>query len=191
MGRNRVPKMNVKAMTQEQYREHRRQIDKRWRETNPDRAKFLARRRGLRYYHKNHEKVKAAMRARANARWAKMNKTERRDAKLRETLGITLAQWNQMFESQGRRCAICRTNGHDVIGKNPWHTDHCHTSQKVRGILCKYCNTALGLLSDNLKIISACMDYLIKHKTPQKKYRKTRELKVPRPRKYRRRIVEG
>jgi hypothetical protein len=55
--------------------------------------------------------------------------------------GITLVEWEAMFERQERTCAICRraqTNGHG------WHTDHCHETGKVRGILCHDCNVALG-----------------------------------------------
>jgi len=55
--------------------------------------------------------------------------------------GITLEQWEALFDRQGRTCAICRrteANGHG------WHTDHCHATGKVRGILCHDCNFAIG-----------------------------------------------
>jgi hypothetical protein len=51
------------------------------------------------------------------------------------------AEWEAMFEEQGRACAICRAT--EPRGQG-WHTDHSHVSGAVRGILCHDCNVALG-----------------------------------------------
>ena len=40
------------------------------------------------------------------------------------------------------------------------HIDHCHSTDKVRGCLCGGCNTALGLLKDDPKIIQGLLDYI-------------------------------
>jgi hypothetical protein len=60
--------------------------------------------------------------------------------------GITVAEWERLFEAQGSVCAICGRD--DPDGPN-WHTDHCHDSGKVRGILCRRCNLGLGWFDDS------------------------------------------
>ena len=41
--------------------------------------------------------------------------------------------------------------------------DHCHNKLKVRDILCHKCNTALGLIGDNIYIAKNIIKYLKKH----------------------------
>ncbi len=38
--------------------------------------------------------------------------------------------------------------------------DHCHKTGKVRGLLCQACNTALGLLEDDIERIQMLLAYL-------------------------------
>jgi hypothetical protein len=76
--------------------------------------------------------------------------------------GLTQEEWDALFDGQGRRCATCRTS--KLKGKAKWHTDHCHTSGVVRGILCGPCNKALGLLDDNTSTLSNAISYLNKFK---------------------------
>ncbi len=42
--------------------------------------------------------------------------------------------------------------------------DHCHNTQKPRGLLCHNCNTALGLLGDNVEVILGLSQYLARSK---------------------------
>lgn len=67
--------------------------------------------------------------------------------------GITEDQYNQMLEKQLGLCAICHKP--DTI---KLAVDHCHETGKVRGLLCKRCNMAIGLLDDDPdRIISAAL----------------------------------
>jgi hypothetical protein len=66
----------------------------------------------------------------------------RRRAHLKERYGLTLEQWEAMFEAQGRKCAICSAT--TPGWKRAWHTDHDHKSGAVRGILCHLCNRTLA-----------------------------------------------
>lgn len=59
--------------------------------------------------------------------------------------GLTLEQWNALFTSQGNCCAICKTVS--AGDKRNWHTDHCHETGKVRGILCANCNRIVHKLA--------------------------------------------
>lgn len=75
--------------------------------------------------------------------------------------GVTQAQWDKLFEAQGRRCAICRCA--KPPGKTTWWcTDHDHNTKKIRGILCATCNRHLGVL-ERMQFVMAASDYLEKH----------------------------
>lgn len=56
--------------------------------------------------------------------------------------GLTPSDVQAMLEKQGGACAIC------VLPLTKHHIDHCHTTGKVRGLLCHRCNTRLGGLDD-------------------------------------------
>lgn len=71
---------------------------------------------------------------------------------------MTEEQWQALFTKQGRRCAICSST--EATGNRGWQTDHCHASNKTRGILCLRCNTLLGLALNNPKILNAASQYL-------------------------------
>ena len=77
----------------------------------------------------------------------------------KKVYGITLVEWEALFDSQNRLCAICGTD--KQRGKN-WHTDHDHSTGKVRGILCGWCNTGIGKLQESREIMSKALDYLSK-----------------------------
>jgi len=38
--------------------------------------------------------------------------------------------------------------------------DHCHSTGKIRGLLCHNCNRALGLMQDNVETLQNAIDYL-------------------------------
>lgn len=77
------------------------------------------------------------------------------DSHLCDEYGITLKQWLAIFENQGRVCAICES-------ENPrgekWHTDHDHDTRRVRGVLCRNCNTSLGWFENRRQKILAYLD---------------------------------
>lgn len=75
--------------------------------------------------------------------------------------GISVDEYNSMIAKQNNSCAICKKHK-DVFegrGKN-FHIDHCHTSGKVRGLLCSHCNTGLGQFKDNIQSLENAIQYL-------------------------------
>ena len=75
--------------------------------------------------------------------------------RLKSTYGITLEQYDAMWESCKGLCEICLSPL--IKAGEPKATaclDHCHTSGKVRGILCRLCNSFLGKVNDNLESTS-------------------------------------
>jgi recombination endonuclease VII len=76
--------------------------------------------------------------------------------------GITLDQRNAMLLEQNYLCCICQADLRQVSN----HTDHCHISGKVRGILCHSCNVGLGHFRDNPQLCALASEYLLKHTSP-------------------------
>jgi hypothetical protein len=62
-----------------------------------------------------------------------------------------------MKEAQGDRCKICR--GEPENGKELC-VDHCHVTNKVRGLLCDRCNRAIGYLREDPAILKTAAEYL-------------------------------
>lgn len=75
-----------------------------------------------------------------------------------EHYGMSQAQVVEWMEKVGNHCQIC--------GEFPekLHIDHCHKSGKIRDLLCRRCNTTLGLVKEQVWILEELIKYLIKHK---------------------------
>ncbi len=72
--------------------------------------------------------------------------------------GITEEMHQFILKSQNNQCAICLE---DINGLG--NIDHCHNSQKVRGILCRNCNSAIGQFEDNIERLKSAISYLKAH----------------------------
>jgi len=77
---------------------------------------------------------------------------------LKKNYGMTLEDYNKMWTEQSGKCAIC--NKHEQELGNVLFVDHCHNTGKVRGLLCRNCNTGIGLLQEDLNIILSAAKYL-------------------------------
>ena len=73
--------------------------------------------------------------------------------------GWDINRYNEYVELQGNRCAICGT---DNPGLSDWSADHCHTTNKPRGLLCVRCNAGLGYFKDNPEYLQSAIEYLSK-----------------------------
>ena len=87
-------------------------------------------------------------------------KTRAEDLKRR--YGITLDQYDDMYEKQQGRCAICGTDTPGGNGQR-FHVDHDHVSGQVRALLCSACNTGLGKFRDDPSLLRAAAIYLESH----------------------------
>lgn len=70
---------------------------------------------------------------------------------------LTLDQYNQILEEQEGCCAVCYTVFDDITTP---HIDHCHSTGAVRGLLCRRCNTGIGMLGDDIDGVTRALDYL-------------------------------
>lgn len=70
--------------------------------------------------------------------------------------GLTPEKYQYMISSQNNKCAIC--------GRSPktkaLSVDHCHKTDKVRGLLCWPCNRFLGHIGDDTDLLKNMIDYL-------------------------------
>ena len=67
--------------------------------------------------------------------------------------GVTAEQMEEMREQASDLCLICKSSDTLVI-------DHCHETDKVRGLLCNHCNKGLGHFRDNPELLAKAIDYL-------------------------------
>jgi hypothetical protein len=88
----------------------------------------------------------------------KKNPDKFREKELKKNYGITLQDWNNMFEAQEGQCAICKT--HQCNTGKSFAVDHDHKTGKVRALLCANCNTGLGKFNDNIETLERAVQYL-------------------------------
>lgn len=100
-------------------------------------------------------------RAQQNAAYHRKTPEEKREQFRRNSLkskyGITPGQYEEMLVSQGGVCAIC---GSHPIAEQLLSVDHCHTTGKVRGLLCQSCNIGIGHFEDSPSILEKAISYL-------------------------------
>lgn len=111
---------------------------KRWQQENPERL------RAYRAEYRNRPERKRAM----------------RDLYYRRTHGISADEFDEMYEAQAGRCAICGTT---PANQAQMHVDHHHASGAIRELLCSSCNQALGQMKEDPRLLRAAADYLERH----------------------------
>lgn len=77
-------------------------------------------------------------------------------AKWLERYGLTAEAYDALLAKQDGRCGICKR----PAGDQRLHVDHCHDSDRVRGLLCGNCNRGIGCLGDDPARIRAAAAYV-------------------------------
>lgn len=70
--------------------------------------------------------------------------------------GLTQSAVERMIADQSNKCAICEND----FNSCHMHIDHCHTTGKVRALLCSRCNQAIGLIDESLDRLESIRKYL-------------------------------
>lgn len=70
--------------------------------------------------------------------------------------GITVEQFEAMKVAQGGACAICGDRPTSAL-----HVDHCHSTGRVRGLLCRSCNHGLGNFRDSPEAMRRAVEYIL------------------------------
>lgn len=84
-------------------------------------------------------------------------------ARLKKKYGITMDEFDAMLEEQNGCCMIC--GRHHTTQENRFCVDHCHTTGKIRGLLCYPCNSGLGHFKDDIDMMFKAIAYLNEHMT--------------------------
>lgn len=77
-----------------------------------------------------------------------------RRAHLKSTFGLTIEQWDKILIEQNGRCKLCQKITIELC------VDHDHITKQIRGLLCRKCNSAIGLLQDNPYIVYRAYKHL-------------------------------
>lgn len=80
--------------------------------------------------------------------------------------GLTSDDYSRLLEEQGGCCKICKIPEVDYRAKfgKSLAVDHCHSSGKVRAILCEWCNKGLGHFYDKPELLLEAARYLQTYK---------------------------
>lgn len=107
--------------------------------------------------------------------------------KLKLYYNITADQLQDLFNLQEGLCAICHSKISLFARKTNNLTipqaviDHCHETDKIRGLLCNNCNRAIGLFQDNIQILISAAKYLKLAHIKLREFRESPEVDNPEP----------
>jgi Recombination endonuclease VII len=139
--------LRPKKLSTEERRRRQKEWSKRWRDTHKEQVLS-----SVRAYQQT-EEGRAATRAADRKRYSKERGREARfKYQLREDYRITVDDYDRLFEQQQGRCGVC---ARAFQARRPWLCadgafkpclDHRHDPHLVRGLLCRGCNTAMGII---------------------------------------------
>lgn len=99
--------------------------------------------------------------AKAKLKQQKDYHTQRAAGKVKLKSGITIYEKAKLLATQGGKCKACGTS--KPGSRKGWHTDHCHITGRVRGVLCAGCNVALGNVKDSTQRLCLLIKYLVEN----------------------------
>ena len=82
---------------------------------------------------------------------------------LKKRYNLSWEAYLELLAEQDNKCKICSLELSTISEKHTLNAacvDHCHTSGKVRGILCRPCNLVLGNAKDNTEVLKNAIEYL-------------------------------
>jgi hypothetical protein len=112
----------------------------------------------------HHTRCKPCARPMERQRYADLTtgrKRARHRSKCEEKYGISADEWDRLFAEQRGACAMCGT--HQSKLNRALSVDHDHHTNKIRGLLCVYCNSLLGWAKEDVDRLEAAVAYLVKH----------------------------
>ncbi len=80
---------------------------------------------------------------------------------LKMKYGITYSDFQSMLQTQDYKCKICNCElDLQTLGAKAACVDHNHVTGKVRSILCRNCNTAIGHAKESVEILENMINYI-------------------------------
>lgn len=100
-----------------------------------------------------------------NERQRKIAREKMYQIRLTSPAGV---QYTELLQSRGHTsCAICGYEEEVKSARGRLRRlviDHDHATGFVRDLLCSRCNAALGLFRDDVEVLLAAAQYLVKHR---------------------------
>lgn len=131
-----------------------KKANKNFRENHPEQIAEIQ----AQWYQSNREKSLARV-----AQWRKDHPEAGFNRHLLKNYGLTREQYDAMIVAQGGKCAICDEVPVPRTGQKNFRifdVDHCHATNRVRGLLCHRCNVMLGQARDRPEVLQAAILYL-------------------------------
>lgn len=96
-------------------------------------------------------------------KWRDKNPDKQHATDIKRHYGLSIEDYNKMLEEQNNGCAICGKQHDSSKKRGRLYVDHCHTTGKVRSLLCSAHNSMLGYAEDQVETLQKAIDYLKKH----------------------------
>lgn len=112
---------------------------------------------------------------RGSTEWKRNNpekaKLSARKSNIKLKYGISWDEWLDLYNSQEGKCPICSRFCpiHPKSKGQGFAVDHCHTTGRVRSLLCIPCNSAIGQLQEDPEIMKRAITYVEHHKREGKR----------------------
>lgn len=92
------------------------------------------------------------------------HKSRRHNARLIRQFGITLEQYAAILKAQGGVCACCG-DPETVVSRggkvaDSFCVDHDHSTGLPRSLLCRRCNSVIGMAREDTTLLHGLIDYL-------------------------------
>ena|SRR3990167_2152743 len=124
----------------------------------PEIALIIKQRNALPYFKEKRKQYKKSIMGKlAERRYARSEKSRLRlkARRLETRYGLSVDAYQELYKIRDGKCDICG------IKKEKLDIDHCHKTNKVRGLLCGKCNRGLGMFMDNPELLEKAKKYII------------------------------
>tara|TARA_B110000902_G_C13818982_1_gene402907 strand:- start:110 stop:517 length:408 start_codon:yes stop_codon:yes gene_type:complete len=77
--------------------------------------------------------------------------------------GLNFTELREKYATPNCECcgvALVKGRGTGTGGKNVMQIDHCHTTGRIRGVICWSCNVGIGKLGDTEEGVERALNYL-------------------------------
>lgn len=91
----------------------------------------------------------------------KLDKNKAKNYELEKKYGITVEEYERLLKLQNYKCKICNKPETKLVNKKicKLAVDHCHSTGKIRGLLCYACNVGIGFFKHNSDFLKAAAIY--------------------------------
>ncbi len=96
-------------------------------------------------------------------KWRQKNPDKQHATDIKRNYGLSIEDYNALLVKQEMKCALCDKQHDPSKKRGRLYVDHCHTTGKVRALLCSAHNSMLGYAEDKIEILEKAIAYLKRH----------------------------